>query len=268
MIEAPSEWPAAVKEQYRPSRVLGQGGFASVVLGIRVSDGEPHALKVVGTRHHRVTSSDMAYALREIEILEELNHPNVMKLIDRWDDTEICVMALSYHQGPTLQTILDTGGRLGLTFARVICAQLVDVVEYLHCRAVVHRDIKPDNMIISIQNDYRQESEIWDDDTTSESVEVSGDIIQDRWRRLCRQWKLTLIDFGFARALTPNDVKKKPGRTEVDLNVDHILEDSTRSNLSDKSLRRSLSRRFIRYVHWYRYSGTDAITHTYRMIER
>lgn len=247
MVEVPKEWPSAVIEQYKPSRVLGQGGFASVILGIRLSDGQQHALKVVGSRHHRVPGSDMAYAVREIEILSELDHPNIMKLVDRWDDGGICVMALSYHTGPTLQAILDTGGRLGLTFARVVCAQLVDVVEYLHCHAVVHRDIKPDNMIISFEDDFEQHHEIWDDDSVHGSIEVKNDAIQDHWRRLCRHWKLTLLDFGFARALTPDDVQKKESKREKELDTDRILEDSIRSNFSDKSLKRSLSRRFIRY---------------------
>jgi 3-phosphoinositide dependent protein kinase-1 len=142
-IQAPPQWPPEVVELYEPLRELGRGGFASVILARNKKSGEFHAIKVVGSK--ATTRKEMGYALREIDILAETNHPGIMKLIQHWEppvDARMCaaVMALSYAEGPTLEKLLKLGGKLSFSFSRVVAAQLVDAVDYLHGRAVVHRD--------------------------------------------------------------------------------------------------------------------------------
>ena len=127
----------------------------------------------------------MGYARRELEILAELDHPCIMRMIDHWEPpteshTCVAVMALSYARGPTLERLLRYG-KLSLLFARVVSAQLVDALAYLHGRAVVHRDCKPDNIIVKGAGD--DQDEIWDDDVVAEPTDAAG------WKAL-RQSKL------------------------------------------------------------------------------
>ena len=58
-------------------------------------------------------------------------------------------MALSYSKGPTVESLLHHGGALSNVFGRVVVAQVVSALAYIHYRGVVHRDIKPDNIIVS-----------------------------------------------------------------------------------------------------------------------
>ena len=238
-MEAPNQWPPEVTAMYDPIRNLGKGGFASVVLArSKNSSGELVAMKVVGSRN--ASAQEYGYAHREIDILGELQHPNIMKLIDFWEteDHATCaaVMALTYSSGPTLQSLLETGGALNLVFAQVVAAQIVDAVAYLHSRAVIHRDIKPDNFIVS--GATKGQDEIWDDIVKPPNND-------EGWKELLKKWHVTLVDFGFARALTIADMQKpapKARRTDLDNSVRSTESSSSRGS----QLSRSYSRRIVR----------------------
>ena len=192
MIEPPNEWPSEIKESYDPIRILGKGGFASVVLAReksvtthpsndnRRSNNRKVAIKVVGSIHEtdiNLTASHIRqerdrailYARREIEILKHIRHHNIVQLFHHWiaeeedgdndgmmqDEKKVpqrneltaAVLVLEYAKGPTVESLLKHGGALSTAFGQVIIAQAMDAIAYLHCHAVLHRDIKPDNIL-------------------------------------------------------------------------------------------------------------------------
>ena len=191
-METPDEWPSEIQESYDPIRILGTGGFASVVLACHktatatatatampnntagtvtgtgtVIQKNKVAIKVVGSNQEDSNSlhSAILYAQREIEILKHVHHPNIVRLFHHWiqDENQSCsekkktrtqkhsltaaVLVLEYARGPTVESLLKHGGALSTNFGRIVIAQTIDAIAYLHCHAVLHRDIKPDNII-------------------------------------------------------------------------------------------------------------------------
>lgn len=218
-MAVPEQWPEEVANRFVPIRNLGSGGFGSVVLAERkqpeVDKPKFVAIKVVGDES--VTTQQVGYAHREVDILTELNHPNIVKVLEHWeppvkDHRCAAVMALTFARGLSLDRILQKGGALSFIFGRIVIAQLVDALAYMHSRAVIHRDIKPDNMIIST-SPYEQD-QFWDNDTLPPEEQVED------WKPYHTLWHLTLVDFGFARALSPQDHHAEtPTPAKVDINT-------------------------------------------------
>ena len=245
-VAPPEQWPKAVVKEFEPIQVLGKGGFASVMLA-KHKKPDPAtgkkdqlvAIKIVGSKN--ATKMERGYAHREIDILREIQHPRIMRLLDYWvpaPEEHKCaaVMALSYIHGPTLDYILEKVGAPALHFGRVISAQLVDVVAFLHSHAVIHRDIKPDNLIVTGAS-LSQEDLYQDPEGTPD------------WDALRNKWHLTLLDFGFARPLGPNDMKVDIGLKKSmhgDMSspkLDNILDKSLHDRMVDLSLSQSSSKK-------------------------
>jgi len=166
-MNVPSEWSKEVADTYNPVRILGKGAFASVVLAKDKTTNEKVAVKVIGSPPSAGSDErekSLKYARREVEILRKLDHPNIVKVSNYWDFSEqkddgntpsnsntICIMALSYARGPTVESLLQHGGALSNKFGRVVVAQVVSALAYMHYHGVVHRDIKPDNVIVTGQ---------------------------------------------------------------------------------------------------------------------
>lgn len=89
----------------------------------------------------------------EAKMLATLHHPNIVEVIDVFDENDTSYMIMDFIAGQSLQNIVTSRGRLPYPEAVNYMAQIANAVDYIHDRHILHRDIKPDNIMITA--DYK-----------------------------------------------------------------------------------------------------------------
>ena len=138
---------AALSDRYTIVRELGAGGMATVYLADDVRHRRKVAIKVL--RPELAASLGPERFLREIEVAAQLTHPHILPLHDSGAVEGFLFYVMPYIDGESLRTRLDRVGELPITEAVRILREVADALSHAHSLGVVHRDIKPDNVMLS-----------------------------------------------------------------------------------------------------------------------
>jgi serine/threonine protein kinase len=134
---------------------IGQGGTCVVFLGAHVRLDVPLAVKVV-PRDVREQDPTAVRGLRtEARVLARINHPNVVRIWDFDDAGPYPYLVLEYVDGRSLGSLLRTDGRLPVKVALRMAREVVAGLVAAHARGIIHRDIKPDNLLLTSTGDVR-----------------------------------------------------------------------------------------------------------------
>ena len=131
-----------VLDRYRPLRPLGRGGSGSVWLAHDERTGLEVALKIVPKEGKRA-----ARAAREMEAASRLRHERCVRAYDFGADPGHVYIAYEYVRGRTLREVIRTG-ELADAAAVETAAQILDGLAHAHRRGIVHRDVKPSNVLV------------------------------------------------------------------------------------------------------------------------
>ncbi len=133
--------------RFRLLERLGEGGLGKVYRAEDLADGTPVAIKVL---HERMTGQYQASMRfrKEARLLAEVNNPYVANLIEVNEDAGIQYIVLEFVAGKSLGKLLDEQGSLEERQALAIMADIARALVDAHRRGIIHRDIKPDNVML------------------------------------------------------------------------------------------------------------------------
>ncbi len=133
--------------RYRIIRRLGSGGMANVYLAEDEELGRRVAIKVLDEKH----ANDEQFVerfRREAKNAASLSHPNIVSIYDRGEAEGTYYIAMEYIEGRTLKDLIVTRGPLPVDKAVAYARQILGAVRFAHRKGIVHRDIKPHNVLV------------------------------------------------------------------------------------------------------------------------
>ncbi|MBN2735753.1 MAG: protein kinase [Spirochaetales bacterium] len=133
--------------KYRILYEVGRGGNGIIYFGKHMTLEIPVAIKML---HHRfvMDTENLQRFLREAKIIAALNHQNIRQVVDIEQAYGTYFIIMDYVEGKSLSAFLKNVGRLSMPVCREVLFQIADGLAYAHQQGVVHRDVKPGNILI------------------------------------------------------------------------------------------------------------------------
>jgi calcium-dependent protein kinase len=165
-----------IKDDYTFEKKLGSGGYGAVYLGYNKKSNQAVAVKAI----QKAKVRDVESFRNEVEILRNLDHPNIIQLYETWESDRICFLVMEVCNGGELFYYITKNKKLTERDASEIFKQAFSAMVYLHKNNICHRDIKPENFLLK------------------KSMDVSN---------------IKLIDFGLAKKVEKGEAMNLPNGT-------------------------------------------------------
>ena len=161
---------------------IGKGAFGEVYLTSKQGSKEKYATKRIEKKRFTANPRAKKYLDNEIDILKDINHPNIVKLYDIKETSQYLYLVTEFCNGGGLSDCLEYYDEnynkpFPENVVQYLMKQIVSALSYLHGKKILHRDIKLDNILVKFDNE------------------------EDRKKKNMLKATVKLIDFGFARYL-------------------------------------------------------------------
>lgn len=137
-----------LRSRYRLQKELGRGGMGRVFEAVQLNLGRRVAVKVLHSRLFEDAESRGRFVL-EARLLGRLSHPNLVLLFEAELDGDCPCIVMELVEGPTLASVVREARRLPPAEALKLALPVLGALEYLHSEGVVHRDVKPENVLLA-----------------------------------------------------------------------------------------------------------------------
>jgi calcium-dependent protein kinase len=141
-----SENANPIRKEYKlNAEVLGKGGYGEVRRALHIATNEIRAIKII--YKHNCTYDEQERIFNEISIMKSLDHPNIVRIYEYFQDEKYIFIVMELVQGGELfEQILEVHHFTEALAAKILF-QLLSAVNYLHKHKIVHRDLKPENIL-------------------------------------------------------------------------------------------------------------------------
>jgi serine/threonine-protein kinase len=136
----------ALAGRYQIERVLGEGGMATVYLAQDQKHNRKVAVKVMRPELAATLGADRF--LREVQVAAQLNHPHILPMHDSGESDGVLYYVMPYVEGETLKERVAKEGQLSVNDAMRLGREVAEALAYAHARGIIHRDIKPGNILL------------------------------------------------------------------------------------------------------------------------
>ncbi|KAF8428383.1 kinase-like domain-containing protein [Tirmania nivea] len=145
-ITQPRPWAGSNK--FHLMDQIGHGSFATVQKAVRRINGEPVAIKILNRRTVLKTPDRSMSYKKEVEILEQLKHPNIVQYHECLEDDTHIYIVMEFIGGGDLNDYINKHGKMEEDLVQEVTRQILRGIMYVHERGISHRDIKPDNILL------------------------------------------------------------------------------------------------------------------------
>ncbi|MEV6053477.1 serine/threonine-protein kinase [Streptomyces sp. NPDC052107] len=160
---------------YKVERELGRGGMAVVYRARDLRLGRTVALKLLAPEYTRNDAFRRRFA-QESRVAAAIDHPNIVPVFEAGEFDGVLYIAMCYVSGQDLRALIDGEGPLAVPVALRIAAQLASALDAAHARDLVHRDVKPGNVLIAkvLDSDHPEHVYLTDFGLAKKSLSLTG----------------------------------------------------------------------------------------------
>eukprot|EP00915_Cephaloidophora_sp_WS-2016_P005473 GHVH01007285.1.p1 GENE.GHVH01007285.1~~GHVH01007285.1.p1 ORF type:complete len:522 (+),score=95.80 GHVH01007285.1:335-1900(+) len=194
-------------DRYKGVSLLGKGSFGRVVLCKDRTTGNEAAVKVMAKRSLKL-SDDLKLLMREVELLKSLDHPNIMKIFEFFeDDNHFYVVGEVYRGGELFDEIVRRK-KFTEPDAKVVVRQILSGISYLHQRNISHRDMKPENILLEKEDEIEalkiidfglstvyeaKKNQLSMKERTGTAYYVAPEVLKGSYNEKCDVWSVGVI---------------------------------------------------------------------------
>ena len=136
---------------YKIIKIIGKGTFSTVKLALDRETGEKIAIKIL-EKNKIKNKRDFIRIEREINMVKNINHPNIAQVLDIKEDEDKYYIMMEYCQNGELFNLILEKRKLNEEESSYFYYQLINGLEYIHINNIIHRDLKPENLLLTKDN--------------------------------------------------------------------------------------------------------------------
>jgi WD40 repeat protein/tRNA A-37 threonylcarbamoyl transferase component Bud32 len=213
---------------YRLLRRLGYGGFAEVYLSEHIYLKTQVAVKVL---REKMGDQDVESFLKEAQTIAALKHPHILRVLDFGMEHSTPFLVMEYAPGGSLRLKHPHGSRLPLSAVVLYVKQVAMALQYAHDHKVVHRDVKPENMLAEADGNivlgdfgiatpaYKSQSLLSMQDTLGTVFYMAPEQIQGKLHLASDQYALGIVVYEWLSGVYPFE-----GRTSIEIATQHLYD--------------------------------------------